>query len=69
MDSCSLGYTSYQSSGFPLDVFQDSPTPCYYYDMELLDRTLMTLKDAVAPYPHFKVHYAVKANTDERFYV
>mgnify|MGYP000033950418 FL=1 len=64
MDNCSLGYTSYQSSGFPLDVFQDSPTPCYYYDMELLDRTLMTLKDAVAPYPHFKVHYAVKANTD-----
>ena len=36
-------------------------TPCYYYDLDLLDRTLATIKDCVKNRP-FKVHYAIKAN-------
>ena len=40
-------------------------TPFYYYDMELLENTLQTLNNAI-PSPNFKVHYAIKANAEER---
>lgn len=40
-------------------------TPFYHYDMELLENTLQALKNAV-PSPNFKVHYAIKANAEQR---
>jgi diaminopimelate decarboxylase len=40
-------------------------TPFYHYDMELLEATLQSLKNAI-PNPRFKVHYAIKANAETR---
>ncbi|PIB36503.1 diaminopimelate decarboxylase [Reichenbachiella sp. 5M10] len=40
-------------------------TPFYYYDIELLEATLQSLTDAV-PSSNFKVHYAIKANAEDR---
>lgn len=39
-------------------------TPCYYYDTELLRKTLETLKEAAGKHPDFTVHYAIKANAN-----
>ncbi len=39
------------------------PTPFYLYDMELLGRTLDAIRDQAGDY---KIHYAIKANGDER---
>lgn len=41
-------------------------TPCYYYDMGLLQRTLNAIRQEVALHEHFDVHYAVKANANPR---
>lgn len=41
--------------------FQSIPTPFYYYDMELLNRTLDAAKSEADKYG-FHLHYAVKAN-------
>ena len=38
-------------------------TPCYLYDMNLLRRTLASLKDAIGQRP-VHVHYAMKANSN-----
>ncbi len=48
---------------FPIDIFKESPTPFYYYDLELLRRTLEQVKEEAGDY---KVHYALKANTDPK---
>ncbi len=40
-------------------------TPFYYYDLDLLDQTLNTLKQAI-PHPNYHVHYAIKANAEDR---
>ena len=45
---------------FPITAFQSQQTPFYYYDLDLLQRTLEEIK-AQAPEPHFHVHYAMKA--------
>lgn len=47
---------------FPLSRFTGLRTPFYYYDLDLLDRTLDAVKAAIAPNPEYRVHYAVKAN-------
>ncbi len=39
------------------------PTPFYLYDMELLGRTLDAIRDQAGDY---RIHYAIKANGDER---
>lgn len=44
---------------FPLDKFQGIKTPFYYYDTQLLDRTLQTISQTM--YPNYHMHYAVKA--------
>lgn len=44
---------------FPLDKFQGIKTPFYYYDTQLLDRTLQTIRQTM--YPNYHMHYAVKA--------
>ncbi len=40
-------------------------TPCYFYDMQLLDATLSKVKQLSDSYG-FKVHYAMKANFESR---
>lgn len=50
---------------FPLDRFNEEQTPFYYYDLDLLEATLKEINSCTEGYP-FKVHYAVKANANER---
>ncbi|MGQ7856159.1 diaminopimelate decarboxylase [Pedobacter sp. WC2501] len=44
-----------------ISKFNNIETPFYYYDTNLLQKTLHTCADAAAPY-HFHIHYALKAN-------
>ncbi|MCM1449790.1 MAG: diaminopimelate decarboxylase [Clostridiales bacterium] len=46
----------------PFETFEATRTPVYYYDLELLNRTLEALTRAASIDLRFKVHYAVKAN-------
>lgn len=41
-------------------------TPFYYYDTDLLKETLRSLCDECRNYPDFRIHYAVKANSNSR---
>lgn len=50
---------------FPTDRFESKATPFYYYDLDLLDKTLETINDSSA-FPGFHVHYAVKANANPK---
>lgn len=43
-----------------------SKTPFYYYDTRLLQQTLDVIKQEVTQYPHFHVHYALKANANPK---
>ncbi len=45
------------------DKFNNTPTPFYYYDLELLDSTLRSLNKEAGRYGYV-VHYALKANAD-----
>lgn len=50
---------------FPLSGFADTPTPFYYYDMDLLHKTLETIRREVpVDDPSYHVHYAIKANSN-----
>ena len=51
---------------FPTDKFRDTRTPFYYYDTELLRRTLKSINDEAARHDGFVVHYAVKANANPK---
>lgn len=46
----------------PIELLQTSRTPVYYYDVDLLRRTLERLVKAAAADHRFRVHYAIKAN-------
>lgn len=46
---------------FPIEKFQDIRTPFYFYDTELLDRTLQTIKAETDKHEGWHLHYAVKA--------
>ena len=48
-----------------IEKFRNLPTPFYYYDVNLLKETLDSLKKESSRYG-FKLHYAVKANHNER---
>jgi len=53
-------------TSFPKELinkFNLTPTPFYYYDMELLGLTLQNLKQEADRY-NFEVHYALKANAN-----
>ena len=39
-------------------------TPCYFYDLALLEKTLQKVTKEAAKYPAFHVHYAIKANAN-----
>ena len=49
---------------FPVERFKNLRTPFYYYDMNLLRRTLEEIRYQlkVLDWPAAQVHYAVKAN-------
>ena len=49
--------------GFDMDVIKRTPTPFYYYDMDLLSQTIDQIIQETAGHP-FTVHYAIKANSN-----
>ncbi|WP_308232462.1 diaminopimelate decarboxylase [Prevotella sp.] len=51
---------------FPVDKFQDTRTPFYYYDTQLLLETLQTIKEESGKHANYHVHYAVKANANQK---
>lgn len=51
---------------FPLTRFNGLETPFYYYDLNLLHRTLHAIGQQLAAHPNYHVHYAVKANANPR---
>lgn len=50
---------------FPVEKLKGIDTPFYYYDMELLKKTLKIVKEEIKKYG-FQQHYAVKANANRR---
>jgi len=48
---------------YPLERFGALRTPFYYYDTQLLQRTLETVREALRSHPSWQMHYAVKANS------
>lgn len=58
--------TRYMIKGkFPVDKFRKLTTPFYYYDVELLQKTLDIVKAESGKYG-YHVHYAIKANANPR---
>jgi len=51
---------------FPLDRLQQLQTPFYYYDAELLRQTLRAINDETKKHEGFCVHYAIKANANDK---
>lgn len=51
---------------FPLDKFEDTETPFYYYDTALLRETLRNINLEAGKHEGFCVHYAVKANANPK---
>lgn len=51
---------------FPTSKFQNMKTPFYYYDVDILQKTLDTVKQEAGKYTNFCVHYAVKANANPK---
>ena len=54
------------SMQFPVEAFAGIETPFYYYDIELLEKTLAVALAESAKYEKFHIHYAVKANFNPR---
>lgn len=52
---------TFNQHGFAMDLVEKTPTPFYYYDMDVLRSTIDEIKRCTAGFP-FKVHYALKAN-------
>jgi len=51
---------------FPIEKFQTLQTPFYYYDTELLRKTLRTIQEEAGRHKDFVVHYAIKANANPK---
>jgi len=51
---------------FPVEKLEQIQTPFYYYDTELLRKTLRAINDEAGKHEHFVVHYAVKANANPK---
>lgn len=49
-----------------LEKFNQIKTPFYYYDVALLRETLDTIKKESGKYNNFVVHYALKANANDK---
>lgn len=50
---------------YPINKFKSIETPFYYYNIDLLDKTIQTIQSQIEGKPYF-VHYALKANTNDR---
>jgi diaminopimelate decarboxylase len=50
---------------FPIDKFKELETPFYYYDVDVLRKTLSTIKQESEKYG-YEVHCAVKANANPK---
>lgn len=46
-----------------VEKFRSIRTPFYYYDTELLDKTLQAIKEETSKHQNYHLHYAVKACT------
>ncbi len=55
-----------EKGSFPVEKFSSMATPFYYYDTALLRRTLGEIRREAAVNGAFRVHYAVKANANEK---
>ena len=51
---------------FYIEKFQGLSTPFYYYDTELLRRTLTEIKTEANKHSNYIVHYAIKANANTK---
>ena len=51
---------------FNIEKFQRLSTPFYYYDTELLRRTLTEIKTEANKHSNYIVHYAIKANANTK---
>ena len=51
---------------FNIEKFQRLSTPFYYYDTELLRRTLTEIKTEANKHSNYVVHYAIKANANTK---
>ena len=51
---------------FNIEKFQGVSTPFYYYDTELLRRTLTEIKTEANKHSNYVVHYAIKANANTK---
>ena len=51
---------------FPIDKLERLTTPFYYYDTELLRQTLQTINQEAQKHEGFCVHFAVKANANDK---
>ncbi|HIV84538.1 MAG TPA: diaminopimelate decarboxylase, partial [Candidatus Prevotella intestinigallinarum] len=51
---------------FPTDKFSTLATPFYFYDTDLLRRTLAEINAEAGKYNGFTVHYAIKANANPK---
>lgn len=51
---------------FSVDKLNSIATPYYYYDTQLLRKTLEVIKQECEKHENFHVHYAVKANTNPK---
>jgi len=60
-----VDYRIYMFSRDTVARFQNLETPFYYYDLNVLDQTLMSCKAASEKFA-FHVHYALKANFNEQ---
>lgn len=59
-------YYRYIQMKTPANHLKNIPTPFYFYDMELLTRTLSVISEVTKATPDFHVHYAIKANANPR---
>ncbi len=51
---------------FPTDNFSSIETPFYYYDTDILRKTLAEIQREAGKYAGFNVHYAIKANANPK---
>lgn len=51
---------------FPIKKFEETNTPFYYYDTQLLRDTITALKTAMGGKDNYCVHYAIKANANPK---
>ena len=56
-----MGHQGLNNHGINMGIVEQTATPFYYYDMDMLNETLEAITHTTEGYP-FHVHYAVKAN-------